>query len=185
MILNALPMHQVHLHDIANIQDKKAYISSLKQGSILECSFLYESNFQNAKLLRDITDAICLEVGMTSKWKTRMVLIVDEMNNNAIEYGSQNGDINELYIYIEELENILKVHIFVQDAGTWEHSKSAVEMEELRKQRVSKWFSDHNSIRGRWLFMIISNLVDTLYFGDSDSGWLKVGVMKDLHLEEK
>jgi len=102
MILNASLMHQAYLHDIVDIEDKKEYIASLRDGDILELSFLYESTFQNAKILRDLMDAVCSEVGMSSKWKTRMVLIVDEMNNNAIEYGSNPGDENELYICIEE-----------------------------------------------------------------------------------
>jgi len=160
-------MYHIDLHELDTITDIKTFISSLKNNKKIEVSFSYESNFQNAKVLRDIVDRICTEMGMSSKWKTRMVLIVDEMNNNAIEYGSKAGDINELYMCLQEEETRLSINIVVKDAGTGEHTKTAMEMEKLRSQRIAKGFSNHNSIRGRGLFMIISNLVDELYFEDN------------------
>lgn len=110
-----------------------------------------------------------------------MVLIVDELNNNAIEYGSTPNEMNALEIYLEKLpQESFNIRISVEDTGTWEHAKTAQEMEQLRSERLEKWFKSHSSIRGRGLFMIISNLVDTLYFKDSDSHGLIVGIEKKL-----
>jgi anti-sigma regulatory factor (Ser/Thr protein kinase) len=41
-------------------------------------------------------------------------------------------------------------------------------MEQLRESHKDKDFSRHDSIRGRGLFLIISQLVDTLYFKDNE-----------------
>jgi len=38
--------------------------------------------------LREIVDIISEVLGLDNKWRRRIVLIVDELNNNAIEYGS-------------------------------------------------------------------------------------------------
>jgi two-component sensor histidine kinase len=32
------------------------------------------------------------------------MLIVDELNNNAIEYGSANGDLNAMRVFVEKFE---------------------------------------------------------------------------------
>jgi two-component sensor histidine kinase len=34
-------------------------------------------------------------------WKTRFVLIADELNNNAIEYGSRSNEYNKLRLKIK------------------------------------------------------------------------------------
>jgi hypothetical protein len=68
----------------------------------------------------------------------------------------------------------------VTDTGKWEYAKQAKDMLELKKQNEDKDFSVHRSIRWRWLFLIISHLVDELYFKDSDAGGLIVGARKVL-----
>jgi len=114
---------------------------------------------------------------LDDKWSRRVVLIIDELNNNAIEYGSASWDINKMkFLFTQEEKISLKIE--VEDSGKWEKSKDAAYMESLQKKRLGQWFSDHKSIRWRGLFMIIINLVDKLYFRDSDSGWLIVGVEK-------
>jgi hypothetical protein len=79
--------------------------------------------------------------------------------------------------------NEIFLNIEVEDAWDWEKNKNALEMDELRKQRLEKWFEEHKSIRWRWLFMIITKLVDELYFKDSATWWLIVWVNKELNLE--
>ena len=56
---------------------------------------------------------------MNPKWRTRLVLIIDELNNNAIEYGSKEGDINTLELHISSLqENYFEINVCVSDSGT-------------------------------------------------------------------
>jgi len=171
-------MLQIHINEIS--EDIKTFIEWQVKNNIFDVSFLYDSSFISSKKLRDIIDTICSVIGISSKWKTRFVLIVDELNSNAIEYGSKEWDENELKIYIEKKDNTFDIKISVQDAGTGEKIKTASQMEELRKK--SKWDTpaNHKSIRWRGLFMIISNLVDKLYFSDGNPKWLIVGVEKKL-----
>jgi two-component sensor histidine kinase len=61
----------------------------------------YVSEFSSAKVLREFIDEICTLYNISMKWRTRLVLIVDELNNNAIEYGSKKGDTNFLEVHIK------------------------------------------------------------------------------------
>ncbi len=53
-------------------------------------------------------------------------------------------------------------------------------MEEVRKLNEMQGFDSYLGKRGRGLFQLISNLVDELYFQDSESGGLTVGIKKKL-----
>ncbi len=68
----------------------------------------------------------------------------------------------------------------VTDTGAGKDHKTAQQMENIRKQYQHKDFSQHHSIRGRGLFLIIAPLVDELYFQDSQEGGLEVGFVKVL-----
>lgn len=52
-------------------------------------NLVYDSDFKSAKILRDIVEGVCELMKIDAKWKSRITLIVDEMNNNAIEYGTK------------------------------------------------------------------------------------------------
>jgi hypothetical protein len=43
-------------------------------------------------------------------------------------------------------------------------------MEEFKRIRIHENFKEHKSIRGRGLFLIIINIVDELYFKNTDTG---------------
>jgi hypothetical protein len=53
-------------------------------------------------------------------------------------------------------------------------------MRKKQKDVLEKWFRNHSSIRGRWLFMIIIKIMDELYFENSQKWWLIVWIKKDL-----
>lgn len=177
-------METIKIQDLPQGVNKKELLEKYIQDDVFHMSFVFGSSFKNAKFLRDTTDTICSMMWLNSKWKTRIVLIVDELNNNAIEYGSHDNDTNTLEIYIKKNTDSFDIRISVLDAGTWERAKVASQMEELRAHRLSKWFEGHDSIRGRGLFMIISNLVDNLYFQDKKPHWLLVGIEKKLTIEQ-
>jgi hypothetical protein len=108
----------------------------------------------------------------------KITLIIDELNNNAIEYWSKNWDINKLRFKAKKNNNTIELNIEVEDSWKWIKSKKAINMEELRVKRLKAWYSNHNSIRWRWLFLIILKLVDDLYFKDSESWGLIVWIKK-------
>lgn len=148
----------------------------------LKINFLFESDFVNAKLLRDATLLILDTLGFQSIWKSRFTLIIDELNNNSIEYWSNSWEINSMKVHIKNQNNSFEVNIEVEDTWNWKSSKKASEMELLRETRIQKGFQNHDSIRWRWLFLIITKLVDKLYFKDSEKWGLIVGITKTIEL---
>ncbi len=174
-------MKEFYLEDFSPESKWSERITALCQGEWVDISIAYPSDFRSAKLLREIVDSICKSYNIDPKWRTRFVLIIDEMNNNAIEYWSQKGDVNYLNIaIIPTQEGKFKVSVSVVDTGKWDHAKKSSDMEKIRGKYENKDFAQHHSIRWRGLFLIISHLVDTLYFKDSQKGWLIVGIEKVL-----
>lgn len=178
-------MKEIYIDDISQDSINMNYISSLYSENSFDISFVFKSDFKNSKILRDYLFMIFDFLWLDLIWKNRFILIVDELNNNAIEYGSKQNDINILHFTSKWEANQIFITIEVQDAGTGISAKTAVEMEELRIQRLQKWFENHNSIRWRGLFLIITKLVDRLYFKDSWEKGLIVGVEKNIQIIKK
>lgn len=143
-------------------------------------NLVYDSDFKSAKILRDIVEGVCELMKIDAKWKSRITLIVDEMNNNAIEYGTKKWEKNTMKFSITRTVTEVSINIEVEDKGNGESPKKALEMESLKEEKIKQGFMHHHSIRWRGLFMIILTLVDTLYFKDSDNGGLIVGITKKL-----
>ncbi len=80
---------------------------------------------------------------------------------------------DELYYYFV---------IEVEDSWKWKYHKNSREMEILWEKKLKEWFKNHSSIRWRGLFLIIKNIVDDLYFKDSFTWWLIVGVKKKIKI---
>lgn len=178
-------MKEIYIDDISPDSINMNYISSLYSENSLDISFLFKSDFKNSKILRDYLFIIFDFLWLDLIWKNRFILIVDELNNNAIEYGSKANDMNILRFNSKIEDNQIFITIEVEDAGTGISPKSAWEMEEVRVQRLEKWFENHNSIRGRGLFLIITKLVDRLYFKDAGEKGLIVGVEKTVRIIKK
>ena len=170
-------MKEIHISEIEHLSDKEAFIQGLFHDDNFDVCFCYESDFQKTQLLRDIIDIIANICWLDDKWRRRIVLIVDELNNNAIEYGSKKGDLNKMTFSFQRNTKTL-LSIEVEDSGAGKDAKNAETMRKLQSTKIKEGFENHASIRGRGLFMIIVNLVDELYFKDSDAGGLIVWVHK-------
>ncbi len=178
-------MIEIKLHDFSLLHTWEKSLFWVFKEDRVDISVSYISDFRSAKPLRELTDIICKNFGIIAKWRTRIVLILDELHNNAIEYGSQVGEVNILRLSLER--NVLRGEYMIQasvtDTGNGLKAKNTFLMEEIRKQHENEDFSHHDSIRGRGLFLIISHLVDRLYFEDDLQGWLRVGIEKKLFLD--
>lgn len=161
------------------------YIASFFHQEKVEVTFLFRSHFSNTKLLRELIIKILQKANAPVLWQNRFMLIVDELNNNAIEYGSLEWDLNKMMVFIQQRDENIEISIEVQDSWKWALAKTAQDMLEIKDQRIQKWFENHQSIRGRWLFLIIVKLVDQLYFKDAPDGGLIVWVHKKLPLEQQ
>jgi len=173
-------MQELSLEDFSDNKIDTSIDAVCINGDV-EVSISYTSSFKSAKLLRDIVDQICKKVGINPKWRTRLVLIIDELNNNAIEYGSISWEKNLFFLSLKkDASGNYIVESRVSDTWNWPRAKSAEEMESIREKNNNKDFSSHTSIRWRGLFLIISQLVDTIYFKDNAAKWLTVGIKKTL-----
>ncbi|MCD5374826.1 ATP-binding protein [Candidatus Gracilibacteria bacterium] len=174
-------MKEFSLEDFSPEDTKEQLITTLCKQKAIDISIAYISDFKSAKLLREVIDNLCKGYGIDPKWRTRLVLVIDELNNNAIEYGSKKGEKNYMSFKLSKnTSGNLIIDTTVTDTGKGDHAKKAKDMLLLRKQNENKDFSHHHSIRGRGLFFIISHLVDDLYFRDSEKGGLIVGARKTL-----
>lgn len=164
--------------------DKQEFISQHMDNMNIDIEFIYCSHFKNAKILRDFVEIIWYAIGLKEQNLSRFILVIDEMNNNAIEYGSDECGKNKMRVKITNNGDSLDFVIEVEDNGKGPKHKSALEMETLRAHQLKLWYAAHNSIRWRWLFMIIVNSVDRLYFKDSEEGGLIVWIKKNLPKEK-
>jgi len=179
-------MQEYSLDDFLNENEGEKLVATLCQGDDVSIRIQYISDFRSAKVLREIVDSICKWYWVTPKWRTRLVLIIDELNNNAIEYWSLEGENNYFnFILKQEGGDKLYIEASVTDSGNGLSAKKSLEMENLRVEHQKEDFSKHSSIRWRGLFLIITQLVDKLYFRDDSKLGLTVGIQKQLPLSSE
>ena len=118
---------------------------------------------------------------MSGLWKKRFILIVDELVNNAVEHGSEEGDENTFVLMCTRQDNDVVVTIEITDPGRG--NKNATEMGEFIRERQKTWETDRSRKRGRG-FQILHKLVDALYFRDEEDGRFTVGIKKTLSITE-
>lgn len=173
-------MISIDINNLSDTLDKRKIISKHIDDMNLDIEFIYGSHFKNAKILRDFIEVIWKIVNLPDKNMARFVLVIDELNNNAIEYWSSECWKNKLRIKIINNWKSLDFTIEVEDNWQWINNKNALEMETLRAHQLKLWYWTHDSIRWRGLFMIIVNSVDRLYFKDAETGWLIVWIKKSM-----
>lgn len=145
-----------------------------------EVKIEFVSDYTQSKMIRDAILHLFERNNINLPWKNRFALISDELVNNSIEYGSMPLDKNAMYIKFSPIKGGISVEIEVSDTGRWPEAKTSQEMEQIRKLKEMRWFDSYLGKRGRGLFQLITNLVDELYFRDSEQGGLTVGIRKDL-----
>ncbi|NVP17090.1 ATP-binding protein [Candidatus Gracilibacteria bacterium] len=169
-------MDKIYIDKLSKGHNKLDIINSLIIDGNISVEFIYKSEFQNTKDLRDFVEIICGLLKFPDNTISRVVLIADELNNNAIEYGSDKSGFNFLRIISKFEDGILNFNLEVEDNGNGRAPKKALDMETMRAHKLKLGYFNHDSIRGRGLFLIIVKLVDRLYFKNSKLGGLIVGV---------
>jgi len=178
-------MDKIEVLGLYNITNRDKFILNFINNNSINIEFEYLSDFIHTKILRDYIKDICILMWLDSKNITRLILIIDEMNNNSIEYWSKKWDLNKLRVNItkkidKNQKETFELIVEVEDSWKWSRPKKALEMETLRAHQLKLWYAQHSSIRWRGLFMIIVNLVDRLYFKDTSSWWLIVWIKKKI-----
>lgn len=113
----------------------------------------------------------------SEQWAFRFQSIIDELCNNAIEYGSEPGrDIKITFIS----QPHQSLEIIVEDTGTGKNQINAAELKRLVAERRDPSYV-HKSIRGRGLAKIVAEWTDEMEFKDLEKGGLQVRVKKFLN----
>jgi anti-sigma regulatory factor (Ser/Thr protein kinase) len=98
----------------------------------------YLSDFKNAKILRDFLEELLVQMKIPAQTVSRFILAGDELNNNAIEYGSAAGELNKMRVIVKKVEKTYSIQLEVEDTGTGEKSKTADEMRKKQKDVLEK-----------------------------------------------
>ncbi|MFA5948106.1 MAG: ATP-binding protein [Candidatus Gracilibacteria bacterium] len=127
--------------------------------------------------IRDFTlNMVKNTTSFEEKWAFRFQSVIDELCNNAIEYGSSPGsDIRITFIY--KLEDYLEIE--VEDTGTGKNKTTADQMQKLYEDKKAPGYV-FAGIRGRGLVKIVGAWSDELIFEDRKEGGLRVKIKKYL-----
>jgi len=152
-----------------------------RDGSV-KISIILPTNAYFMSGVRDFTKTIVMNMtGFSEQWAYRFQSVVDELTNNAIEFGSAPGQ----YITVTFLSQRGKsIEVFVEDTGTGVSHKTAAEMTAMISERRQADPAKMMGIRGRGLAQIVSHWTDRLEFKDNPMGGLIVHVVKNLETGE-
>ncbi|NIA02044.1 MAG: hypothetical protein GWP15_01545 [Nitrospirae bacterium] len=127
--------------------------------------------------IRDFTlNMIKNTTNFPEKWAFRFQSVVDELCNNAIEYGSAVG--SEIRItFLHKKDDFLEIH--VEDTGTGKNKINATQLQKLFNERKVPGY-EFTGIRGRGLVKIVGEWTDELKFEDRPEGGIKIVAKKYL-----
>lgn len=130
--------------------------------------------------VRDFTLSLIKNLTKFSEqWAYRFQSVVDELCNNAIEYGSaQKQTVKVIFNYIPGENEAIEV--MVEDSGTGKVKRNAAELQQLVAERRKPNYS-FLEMRGRGLAKIVAEWTDELEFTDIPGGGLRVRAKKYLH----
>lgn len=169
-------------HKIGHIpkENFESFLQQHVQNWNFSLALEYESHFENTPKIRALLYTLFTMYSVNTKDSNRLVLVSDELNNNAIEHGVWSCWVNTIHIEILKESNGLHVRIEVEDCwiGTSSH------MQNLQKEYIKNTSTKHRGIRWRWLFLITETIADSLYFKDCKPCGLLVWITKQVSTEQ-
>jgi len=148
-----------------------------KNPEVTKITIILPTNAYFISGIRDFTlSFIKNTTNFAEKWAYRMQSIVDELCNNAIEYGSSHDD--EVKVSMSHKKDDY-IEIEVEDNGTGKEKNSAEQMRKIMEERRNPEYK-FVGIRGRGLAKIVSEWTDELNFEDKPGGGLIVKARKYL-----
>ncbi|HRY90855.1 MAG TPA: ATP-binding protein [Candidatus Gracilibacteria bacterium] len=135
----------------------------------------------NAYFLSGIRDfTLGLIKNMTEfseQWAFRFQSVVDELCNNAIEYGSTPGqDIKITFISVPHQS----IEIHIEDTGTGKNKVTAADLTRMLEEKRKPNY-EFKGLRGRGLAKIVAEWSDELVFEDTEKGGIRVKIKKMLN----
>ncbi len=149
----------------------------------IKISITLPTNAYFASGIRDFSMTLARNMsGFSKQWAYRFQSVVDELINNAIEFGSKPGD--DMKITFVSMENQY-IEVFVEDAGTGQGGLSAGEISSFVDARKNLDPTSITSMRGRGLSQIVSKWADKLDIIENEKGGVTAHVVKKFQKDEE
>lgn len=153
------------------------------QEAPLKITIILPTNAYFMAGIRDFTMTVTQNMtGFSQQWAYRFQSVVDELTNNAIEFGSAAGE--NITITFVSVKNKY-IEVFVEDTGTGPNKMSAADMTQYLENHKNMDPTQITSIRGRGLSQIVANWADEVEFKDNEKGGLTVHVIKNFDPNEQ
>lgn len=158
-------------HSVLSKSDEKVV-----QDSPLKITIILPTNAYFMAGIRDFTMTVTQNMtGFSQQWAYRFQSVVDELTNNAIEFGSAAGE-NITITFVSVKSKYIEV--YVQDTGTGPKKMSAADMMQYLETHKNIDPTTITTIRGRGLSQIVANWADKVEFSDNENGGLTAHVVK-------
>lgn len=153
------------------------------QQAPLKITIILPTNAYFMSGIRDFTMTVTQNMtGFSQQWAYRFQSVVDELTNNAIEFGSAPGD-NIKITFVSVKSQYIEV--LVEDMGTGPKKKTAAEMMQYLEDHKHVDPTTITSIRGRGLSQIVANWADSVEFLDNANGGITAHVIKKFETSEQ
>jgi len=152
--------------------------ASMSTDNSVRISIILPTNAYFMAGIRDFTMTVVKNMtGFSERWAFRFQSVVDELTNNAIEFGSAPG--KDIEITFVSTQN-KSIEVFVEDTGTGPKKKTAADMSAFLAKNKGINPASITTIRGRGLSQIVASWTDFVEFKDNDKGGLTVHVIKNI-----
>lgn len=172
--------------DPAHPADQSVLIKSQNpaiQENPLKITIILPTNAYFMAGIRDFTMTVTQNMtGFSQQWAYRFQSVVDELTNNAIEFGSAVGE--NITITFVSVKNEY-IEVFVKDTGTGNKKISAADMMQYLETHKNIDPTTITTIRGRGLSQIVANWADKVEFIDNEGGGLTAHVIKYFDANEQ
>lgn len=149
----------------------------------LKISIILPTNAYFVAGIRDFAMTVTRNMtGFSEQWAYRFQSVVDELTNNAIEFGSAAGE--SVKITFVSVKNKY-IEVFVEDSGTGKKKMSAADMMQYLEDHKKLDPTKITSIRGRGLSQIVSSWADSVEFTNNEKGGLTAHVIKNFDPNEQ
>lgn len=178
---NKIPLQDATHLDGESVAHKTETTNGLDKP--LKITIIIPTNAYFMSGIRDFTMTVTQNMtGFSQQWAYRFQSVVDELTNNAIEFGSAPGDnIKITFVSIKGKY----IEVFVEDSGTGVQKRTAAEMMQYLQEHKDINPTMITSIRGRGLSQIVSKWADQVEFIDNEQGGLTAHVIKQFKDDEQ
>lgn len=153
------------------------------QNNEVKISVILPTNGYFLSSVRDFTKTLAQNMtGFSEKWAYRFQSVVDELASNAIEHGCRPGDEIKITFLAKKDESLV---ILVEDPGHGDQKFTAQQLNDMYNQKIKTFATQQfMGIRGRGLAQIVHPWSDEISFEDTETGGIRVKVVKYLKKQE-